>query len=254
MSELNSVRISGSGSCGGGEYSEVRISGSGKINGDVKCESIHISGSGVIDGEVDCKNEIHISGSGKIVKDIKCDSLHISGAAKAASVKAREVHISGSCATEGRIDADDIKISGVMSAGGDICGEKVEVSGGIKTSHLLSGETVDIRFGSYNCSIGEIGGGVITVRPGDYINRSFGGLFEFRWKRSDGYMSSGKKSSHTINIGSIEGDDITIQDCIVDTIRGTKVTILSGCEVKRVEYSGELTVDDGARVLEQIKI
>lgn len=254
MSELNSVRISGSGSCGGGEYSEVRISGSGKISGDVKCDSMHISGSGKIEGEVNCKNEIHISGSGRIEKDIKCDSLHISGAAKAANVKAREVHISGSCSTEGKIEADEIKISGVMSAGGDICGEKVEVSGGIKTSHLLSGETVDIKFGSYNCSIGEIGGGVISVRPGDYINRSFGGLFEFRWKRSDGCMSSGKSSGHVINIGSIEGDDITIQDCIVDTIRGGRVKILSGCVVKRVEYSGELTVEDGAKVEEQIKI
>ncbi len=254
MSELNSVRISGSGSCGGGEYSEVRISGSGKITGDVKCDSMHISGAGKIEGEVDCKNEIHISGSGRIEKDIKCDSLHISGAAKAVNVKAREIRISGSCSTEGKIEADEIKISGTMSAGGDICGETVEVSGGIQTSHLLSGETVEIRVSSRNCSIGEIGGGTITVRPGDYVNRSFGGLFDFMWKRSDGYASSGRRSSYTAQIGSIEGDDITVQDCIVDTIRGTKVTIMSGCEVKRVEYSGELTVEDGAKVEEQIKI
>lgn len=40
----------------------------------------------------------------------------------------------------------------------------------------------------------------------------------------------------------------------MDTIRGTKVTIMSGCEVKRVEYSGELTVEGGAKVEEQIKI
>lgn len=249
MSELNSVRISGSGSCGGGEYSEVRISGSGKISGDVKCESIHISGSGRIEGEVDCKNEINISGSGSIEKDIKCGSLRISGSAKAANIKAGEVRISGSCSTHGKIEADVIKISGVISAGGDICGETVEVSGGIKTEHLLSGETIDIKFGTYNSSIGEIGGGVITVRPGDYMNCSF-----IRWKFTGGYMPSGKRSGRVINIGSIEGDDITIQDCIVDTIRGGKVTILSGCKVKRVEYSGELTVDDGANVEEQIKI
>ncbi len=254
MSELNSVRISGSGSCGGGEYSEVRISGSGRISGDVKCESMHISGSGKIEGEVDCKNDIRISGSGRVDKDIKCDSLHISGSAKAANIKAREVHISGSCSTEGKIEADEIKISGAMSAGGDICGETVEVSGGIKTSHLVSGETIDIKFSAYNCSIGEIGGGTITVRPGDYVNRSFGGLFQFIWKHSYDYAPSGKKSGYTAQIGSIEGDDITVQDCTVNTIRGTKVTILSGCEVKRVEYSGELTVEDGAKVLEQIKI
>lgn len=254
MSELNSVRISGSGCCGGGEYSEVRISGSGKITGDVKCDSMHISGSGKIEGEVDCKNDIRISGSGRIDKDIKCDTLHISGAAKATSVKAKKVHISGSCSTEGKIEADEIKISGVLSAGGDICGETVQVSGGIKTSHLLSGETVDIKFSANNCIIGEIGGGTITVRPGDYVNRSFGGLFQFMRKCSDDYAPSGKKSGYTAQIGSIEGDDITAQDCIVDTIRGTKVTIMSGCEVKRVEYSGELTVEGGAKVEEQIKI
>lgn len=254
MSELNSVRISGSGSCGGGEYSEVRISGSGKITGDVKCDSMHISGAGKIEGEVDCKNEIQISGSGKIEKDVKCDTLHISGAAKAANVKAKEVHISGSCATEGKIEADNIKISGILSASGDICGETVEVSGGIKTSHLLSGETVDIRFSTYNCSIGEIGGGTITVRPGDYVNRSFGGLFQFVWKHSDGYAPGSRKSGYMAQIGSIEGDDITVQDCVVNTIRGTKVKIMSGCEVKRVEYSGELTIEDGAKVEEQIKI
>lgn len=252
MSELNSVRISGSGYCGGGEYYEIRISGSGRITGDVKCDSMHISGSGKIEGEVDCKNEVHISGSGKIEKDIRCDSLHISGAAKAANVKAREVRISGSCSTEGKIEADDIKISGVISAGGDICGETVEVSGGIKTEHLLSGERVDIKFGAYNCSIGEIGGGTISVRPGD-INRTFGGLLDFIRKGTNG-SASGRRSGFTAKIGSIEGDDITIQDCIVDTIRGTKVTILSGCEVKRVEYSGELTIEDGATVLEQVKL
>ncbi len=254
MSELNSVRISGSGSCGGGEYSEVRISGSGRISGDVKCDSLHISGSGKIEGEVDCKNDIRISGSGRIDKDIKCDSLHISGSAKAMNVKAREVHISGSCSAEGKIEADEIRISGVLSAGGDICGETVQVSGGIKTSHLLSGETVDIKFSANNCSIGEIGGGTITVRPWDYVSRSFGGLFRSMWKCSDDYAPSGKKSGYTAQIGSIEGDDITIQDCIVNTIRGTKVTIMSGCEVKRVEYSGELTVEDGAKVEEQIKL
>lgn len=236
MSELGTLKIAGSGSSGGGEFSDVRISGAGKITGDVKCESMHISGVGKIKGNVDCKNDIHISGT-----------------LNAIDIKAKELHISGACSADGKIEADEIRVSGGLNAEGDICGESVKVSGNITAKHLLSAETIEIKFDSANCSIGEIGGGVITIRPGNLQNRQGQALADIIEGRLTNFMQCGKKTA-TIKIGSIEGDDITIENCIADTIRGTNVTVMSGCEVKKVEYTGKLTIENGAKVEEQIKI
>ncbi len=236
MSELGTLKIAGSGSSGGGEFSDVRISGAGKITGDVKCESMHISGVGKIKGNVDCKNDIHISGT-----------------LNAIDIKAKELHISGACSADGKIEADEIRVSGGLNAEGDICGESVKVSGNITAKHLLSAETIEIKFDSANCSIGEIGGGVITIRPGNLQNRQGRALADIIEGRLTNFMQCGKKTA-TIKIGSIEGDDITIENCIADTIRGTNVTVMSGCEVKKVEYTGKLTIENGAKVEEQIKI
>lgn len=238
MSELGTLKIAGSGSSGGGEFSDVRISGVGKITGDVKCESMHISGAGKIKGNVDCKNDIHISGT-----------------LSAIDIKAKELHISGACSAAGKIEADEIRVSGGLNAEGDICGESVKVSGNITTKHLLSAETIEIKFDSSNCSIGEIGGGVITIRPRNSQNRQMEGraVVDIIKESLTNFVQCGKKAA-TIKIGSIEGDDITIENCIADTIRGTNVTVMSGCEVKKIEYTGNLTVEDGAKVEEQIKI
>ena len=68
------IKISGSGSAGGGFYDEVKISGSGKITGDLDCNLLKISGSGKIDGNIKAK-DIYTSGSFKSIGNVKCNEF-----------------------------------------------------------------------------------------------------------------------------------------------------------------------------------
>lgn len=221
----NNLRISGSGSSGGGEFENIVISGSGHINGDVKCTSMHISGSGNISGEATCG---------------KC---HISGTAKTGSIRADELHVSGAYKCSGSIHGGKISISGAASTDGDITGEEIIVRGSIDTSQLVSADRVDICFASI-CQIGEIGGGVITVCPQN--GKASVGIINI------GKLFGNKNGVGTAKIGSIEGDDITIERCAVKTVRGGKVKIMAGCKIGRVEYSESCEIDENAEVGEKV--
>lgn len=246
MSEFSSIRISGSGSCGGGCYNEIRISGSGKVTGDVKCNEISVSGSGRIEGRVDCLGKIGISGSGVISGDIHCSEFRISGATKAeGNISAQSVHSSGSLSVGGWINADEIVVSGAVSARGDISGERITISGGVKTEKLISGQNVEIRLGGYNgqCCIGEIGGGniMVTRRADEQISGFFGKLFR------------NNRNVPMAKIGSIEADNIDVSYSEIDKIVGARVKIGPCCEVERVEYTESLEVDESSTVKETVK-
>jgi hypothetical protein len=58
----------------------------------------------------------------------------------------------------------------------------------------------------------------------------------------------------TLEVETIEGEEIDIEGTKADLVRGRNVVIGSGCEIERVEYSGTLTVDKTAKVEEQVKI
>lgn len=243
MSELGSIKISGSGSCGGGCYDSISISGSGSVNGDVKCNGISISGSGRIGGNIECNGRVSISGSGSIDGNIICQEFHNSGSVRSSgNITAKSLRVSGAFKSGGWINADEIAIAGAVKAEGDITGEKVVVSGGINTDKLVSGDNVEIKFdGNCACRIGELGGGTIRVYR---RNRSqnlgiFGGFF----RNSAGGIAE---------IGSIEADDIGISDCNVKRIVGTKVVIGPGCSVDRVEYTESLQVDESSKVGERV--
>lgn len=243
MSELANIKISGSGSCGGGCYDRISISGSGSVNGDVKCNSISISGSGRIGGNVDCRDRISISGSGSIDGEIICGEFHNSGSAKSSgNITAKSFHVSGVFKSGGWINSDVIAISGIVKAEGDITGERVNIRGGISTEKLVSGDNVVIEFESgCSCRIGELGGGTIRVYRSEKL---FRGLFGSLFNTND--------SIGTAEIGSIEADDIDISHCNVKSIVGTKVVIGPGCRVERVEYTESLQIDESSKVGETV--
>lgn len=58
----------------------------------------------------------------------------------------------------------------------------------------------------------------------------------------------------TLEVETIEGDEIDLEGTKAELVRGKTVVIGAGCEIERVEYSGALTVDKAAKVGEQVKV
>ena len=108
---MNDIRISGSGSVGGGEYNSVHISGSGRIDGAVTCKTYASSGSSRVKG------------------GIKCDEFASSGAS----------HIEGSVDCSGTFST-----SGAAHIDGDLHGDTAKCSGS-----LSGGKNIDIREGRF---------------------------------------------------------------------------------------------------------
>ncbi len=218
----DSVHISGAGNVGGGEYENISISGSGKVTSDVKCQSLKSAGSVHIAGSVECSGEFKIAGSSLVDGDIKCGSCHLAGSAKAKSIEAN----------------GELKLAGAVTADGNISGEKVTIAGVANVNGLINGDEITIAFDGDGVKANEIGGGTIKIAPK---------------KEKKAYWFS-KKKIKPAEIGTIEGDEISLELVKADVVRGANVTIGDGCEIGKVEYSESLEISENAHVDYQVKI
>jgi cytoskeletal protein CcmA (bactofilin family) len=244
-SELQNMKISGSGRVSGGHYDAIRISGSARVDGDVTCNSLHVSGSAHLDANI-VAGECRVSGSAHIGGTIEAGTLHVSGSCHAERdlTASGELSISGGARVGGGLKAQKIRLSGSARVGAGIECEALEVSGSFDVSGLINAGTLRARL-SGRSNADEIGGEEIIVvrehrRPafrifGVEISPFFGPL-----------------GSLTVN--SVEGSRVHLEGAKAKIVRGETVEIGPGCEIGRVEYSGELTVDEGATVGERVKI
>ena len=245
MNEHIDMKISGSSTMPGGEYGSVSISGAGKVYGSLKCEELHCSGAAKVQGDVDCAGELHTSGAGKIAGSVRCGSLSASGDFSAQSVQVEGLaSVSGSLRTERALTADELSASGSLEAGsvhcrafrasgscrvsGDIEAETAALSGAVQIGGLLNAETVEIS-ANPAVRIHAIGGGTIRVLQKD--TAVILGLF--------------RAGSGCARVGSIEGDEIELEDVEAEIVRGRNVRIGEGCRIGCVEYSGTLTAAPG---------
>lgn len=256
--KLGDLKISGSGSTGGGRYNVVSISGSGKVVGDIICEKFRISGAGKVDGCINA-SEFNISGAGKVTKDIKCVIGSISGVGRIeGSVYGGNFSISGSSMISGNFNGDEFTVSGAGKVGGRIKatkvkilgssyvgegveGEVIDIKGALKTSGMVNGDQINIDI-SGRIEIDEIGATKVTV-----LNKSqyVGGIFRFFIK-----LFRSKKHNYLV-AKIIEADEIYLENAIVDVVRGGKIVIGEGCKIKKVEYSDTLEVNSENSVIDE---
>ena len=245
---LPDVKISGSGQIAGGNYGVVHISGSGHYSGDIRCREVHASGSLKGEGSITVSEEFHVSGSFKGVGDLTASEVHISGsAAVGGAVSCREeLHTSGSVRCQS-ITAKNIHVSGRVETAGDVEGDEVRISGSGTIGGLLNAENIEIKASDGLAAgsrllIGSIGGSKVRVTisgAGGFFRRVIG-----RNPRSVPFVVT----------ETIEGDEIDIDSVSALRVSGQDVVIGSGCEIKSVEYSGSLIIEEGAVVGEQRKI
>lgn len=233
-----SIKISGSGSAGGGNYDQIRISGSGKITSDASCQIFKASGSTSVIGTMKAE-EARMSGSTRFKKDLNAGQLKASGSVKSeANVSAKTLRASGSFTVEGELSGETLEFSGSLCVGQDLNAEQFYMNGQCQIGGLLNADCVEISLEGRSV-VKAIGAGKVKVTMG-----KFGGFF----KDLVGLFSyeSGKLISE-----SIEGDELYLENTICDVVRGGNVVIGKGCRIKLVEYSGSLDILEDAEVENQ---
>lgn len=230
-----SIKISGSGSTGGGDFDQIKISGSGKIGGPATCQTLKISGSASVDGSM-AAEDATISGSAKFNDSLKAGNLKISGSAKVEGrVEAADLKISGSFVAEDSLTAEHMETSGSLKVANDCSAEEFILTGQCKIGGLLNAGDIEIYLEGRS-EIKTIGAERIKVAMGRYGSfiKDIIGLFADQ---------SGK-----LICEAIEGDEIYLENTICEVVRGGRITIGRGCQIKLVEYSDSLEILEDARV------
>lgn len=262
----NDLNVTGSRKTAGGQYHRVNIDGMAKLDGDLDCTSLNVNGTLKIYGSLYTESA-SVNGMAKVEGELGCTSLDVNGtlgvhgATRAESttvsgmctingplVSSRvridgmttvngnlatpEFTVNGKCTVRGRVDGERIDIGGMATIDGDVQGETISVQGNIKVGGLLNADTVEIRLYT-SSSAKEVGGERIDIR---------------RKERSGLWKALGLGGAPSFRAELIEGDEIVLEDTEADTVRGTRVHIGRGCNIRLVEYSGELSIDPEAKV------
>ena len=250
MNERKDLKTSGGMHISGGEYQDVRVSGALTVDGTLDCETLSASGAVKVAGDLHCVGRLEASGAVKAAGSVSSGSIKTSGALAAGRglTVQGELRSSGSVSCGGRLSADILKTSGSCQCGGDVHvremvssgqltvdggveAERFSSSGRVEIRGLLNAEEIDLGICADN-TVGDIGGSRITVRK-DWVGISF--------------------HKPRLTVKSIEGDTVELELTKAEVVRGRFVRIGPGCEIARVEYTGDLTVEGGA-VQEQVKV
>jgi cytoskeletal protein CcmA (bactofilin family) len=253
------IKISGSGSAGGGVFNQVKVNGSGTICGDLECEifscngsstveghlkaeTVKVNGSANIEGNVNAE-EILVSGSADITGSIDGKEIKVNGTAKIKGhVKGKEVLISGTSSIDGNVSCEEMEVRGQVKIKGDCESESFTSRGNFKISGLLNAGNIDIEL-LRHCEAKEIGGENIIVRKSA---DSFGvnKLIKLLVSQNIDHLSA----------DVIEGDRIYLEFTKAKVVRGNTIEIGPGCTIERIEYKENLEIDESAKVGTQQKI
>jgi cytoskeletal protein CcmA (bactofilin family) len=244
MEKINTydIKISGSGSAGGGKYNDVGISGSGKINGDVECVDFKTSGSSKVVGNLKAET-IKVSGTARIEGDVEVGEMKVSGSSHVTGqVKSQSLKISGSTHIDGNLYGEEVSVSGSVHIGKNCEAESFKASGNFKIQGLLNAGEVNVKLGGY-CSVKEIGGEHIDIRVNAIDNTFFKKVIDKMFN-----------SRGELNTELIEGDEIFLENTNAKIVRGNHITIGEGCNIGLVEYSEGINISSTSIVKEQKKI
>ena len=260
----NNTKILGDGTIGAGKYNDIKIMGDGTIRGDIECIDIVILGDGEFNGAVTARDikvmgdsiftgtvqarEFNILGDSSLKEKGTVDILTIKGDFKCNSqlevkdkaiimgdadlkgdFRGNYIKVLGDITTSNNIYFDTLKILGGAEIKGNCEGNYFYSKGEVEILGLLSADKIEICPKGEN-KIEEIGGSEITIKKT--------GILDF---------FSGKVISKLI-----EGDNIILENTICNVVRGHDITILAGCSIDKIEYTGKLTIDKKSKVGEQI--
>jgi len=175
-------------------------------------QNMKIEGIGTISsGEYDI---VTFDGVGHCDGDLKARSLRVDGVATVnGNVRADTLEVDGvlTVSRASKIEATTILCDGIITTDGEISADRIEADGSIKSESIV-GDSISIH------------------------SRARGlWLFGF-----------GRHAASTIKL--IEATNVELRGVKAETVNGKNVTIGRGCEIERVDCSGNLCVDRNAKV------
>ncbi len=125
--------------------------------------------------------------------------------------------------------AETCDVKGALNVRGDCEAEDFTLTGSLDVKGLLNAGAIDIGLKFGNSSIGDIGGTHIK------IGKNAGScLIE----------------TEVFSAGTIEGDDIYLENTEARMVRGNRVHIGPGCKIEKVEYKSSCRVSPKSEVNE----
>jgi len=236
MATSSEFKIIGVGEQSGGKFQNVRISGLGSVAGDIEAEKVLVEGSGSFKGNVKTGQLIG-KGNISIDNNLDADLVENYGNCSVQGVsRVRELVNKGKLSFKQTLKSDQITSYGHIAVEGDVEAEGFISEGAFKINGLLNANRIDIKVSGL-CSVKEIGGEEINVTLSnrvplkiDFLNK----LLPVLEKK--------------LQVTSIEGNQIYLENTEAGVVRGHDVRIGPNCRIKLVEYTGELSVDMNATV------
>ncbi|WP_026694996.1 bactofilin family protein [Peribacillus kribbensis] len=236
------LKINGSMTVPGGSFTDVHVNGSGKITSDVNCDSFHINGHSSVLGNIKAAGEITINGKADIKGSVKADEIEVNGKAEVkGALEAGDIKVNGNLKLFGNVTAEDFVSKGKTVIEGNCEAEDFVSRGTIHISELLNADSIDIKLID-DSFIKEMGGEEIEVRR-DSSAPILGRLLSLL----------GSSKSCMLTSDSIEGDQIYLEYTSAGTVRGNDVRIGPGCNIGRLEYKNEMSVDPSSEVKEAVQ-
>ncbi len=271
----------------GGEYGKVSVSGAAKAIGGLRCEALSVSGSLKVEGGIDCAGKAHVSGALKTSEKLAAGSLHISGVVTTGDemecldslqisgvlngegdVSCKEGRVSGVCNLQS-LHGESVTVTGILNADGDVEAENYVTTGRQVIKGLLNAEHIRINlthlgFGASSCGnhIGSIGCCELTVLRGNVSDIEIDGhrivIGNTAGETEDGvtvlFNRKVDGKYDRLEVGTIEGDDITLENTDAEVVRGRRVRIGAGCRIGSIEYAETLEVAEDSKVGAQTKV
>lgn len=226
--------INGSGSYSGGEYEKVVIRGEGTITTDVDCSSIKVYGTCEAMANVKTESmkiygETEVNGNLDAIELTVMGTTSINGKARVKNLKVRGMLDAGD-----RLNGENVDIKGNISVNGDVEYDTFRSTGSFEINGLLNAETIHVALRHSYSSVGEIGGGKISIKR----KRSFLPFL---------------KDNGTLKANVIEGDEIYLENTEATVVRGNHIKIGPGCTIGVVEYTHQFIQDHNSTVKEKTK-
>lgn len=207
------LEINGIGQSGGGAFNEVRVEGVGRLSGLVKCSEFSIEGIG-------------------FAKEIEClENVSVEGVLNAKSLKANNIHVSGSCRVKVDMNASLLSVEGYLSTTQTVKVKQARIEGKVKFKGAVEAENLDLTFADYSV-FDVISATNLSIKHS--LNREF-------YHKSRGLSLRKKRCIFEGQL--LEGDHIEIEYCHVKQIYGDVIKIGPGCIIEEIEYKDQLEID-----------
>ena len=223
-------------------YNKVSVIGEMYVRGDLDCNRLSVNGTFSDQGTLKAKDG-SINGEIEIKKGLESDRFCINGQAEiGGSVDVKDLRFWGTVRVKGNISSEKMDFLGEVHVAKDCNAETFVSKGNFVIGGMLNAGLIDINMYG-DCRVQEIGGE--TVR----IKRMRKALFN----RIMRYIMPEFDSRGRLETDTIEGDEVYVEYTSAKTVRGNRVMIGKGCEIRLVEYKDSFEKDKDSQVKEHVK-